>query len=149
MKLAREQRRKQAKVHVVRRHLVDDALDRLAFELRQPGEMLFSQAKNRGSIQFGYALKRQTGTAEYGGDRLKRRWARRSSPAPWTHEWLESTCSIRVVPERYAEHKHRPARVQPETGSPAKELSAKGRHKAVREIVGGGWVICPPAPCQL
>ena len=92
--------RQQAEIHVVVRHLVDD---------RGPAPPSIAARRSRcarpaarppwRSRKATLSRGRRCGPATPGIASNDRR-ASRSSPAPWTCEWLASTCSISVVPER-------------------------------------------------
>ena len=93
--------RKQAEIHVIVGHLVDDpriaaAIDRrqVARDAARPG------GRPLGGSRSGMQSRGRPVRPSRPGIASKDRRARRNSPAPWIWEWLASTCSINVVPER-------------------------------------------------
>ena len=66
------------------------------------------------------------------------RRASRNSPAPWTCEWLASTCSIRVVPERGRPKTNTGRRVsEPAPASRANKSRSNDRAADRRRIARG------------
>ena len=60
--------------------------------------MLLGDAENRRRIEMRQAIARRHRNAQHAGHRFERLPGSLSSPAPWTCEWLDDTCSVRVVP---------------------------------------------------
>ena len=104
---AREQEREQAEIEVIVRHLVNNPVRGRSRDGRDRGSL--ARPREVPSAEFDAPRRRRgrPGRAAMPSSRpttagiaSKVCRASRSSPAPWTREWLASTCSTSVVPDR-------------------------------------------------